>query len=128
MYITLGLSRKTNVPPAKIQKMKMVASLINFSYYLTRVVQNRVSNGTGQGNFLGQRDRNFFLVPADKGTTGQAQNFSTGRDGILTACPVLSRDVPRDRNERKNIDEMAFFSMISCFRSSFPILEHPLLF
>ena len=24
----------------------------------------------------------------DKGTTGQAQNFAMGRDGILTACPV----------------------------------------
>ena len=64
----------------------------------------------------------------DKGTTGQAQNFATGRDGILTACPVPSRDVPRDRNERKNIDKMAFFSMISCFRTSFPVLERPLLF
>ena len=45
----------------------------------------------------------------DKGTMGQAQNFATGRDGILTACPVPSRDVPRDRNERKNINKMEFF-------------------
>ena len=64
----------------------------------------------------------------DKGTTGQAQNYATGRDGILTACPVPSRDVPRDRNERKNIVKMEFFSMISCFRTSFPVLERPLLF
>ena len=27
----------------------------------------------------------------DKGTTGQAQNLATGRDGILTACPVPGR-------------------------------------
>jgi hypothetical protein len=33
----------------------------------------------------------------DKGTTGQAQNLATGRDGILTGCPVPSRDVPRDK-------------------------------
>ena len=34
---SLGLSKKPNVLPAKIQKMKMVASLINFSYYLTYI-------------------------------------------------------------------------------------------
>ena len=54
----------------------------------------RVSNGTGQCNFLGQRDRQNFFVPGqrdsgtevlslsrDKGTTGQAQNLATGRAG-----------------------------------------------
>jgi hypothetical protein len=32
----------------------------------------------------------------DKGTTGQAQNLATGRDGtgFVTGCPVPSRDVP----------------------------------
>ena len=44
----------------------------------------------------------------DKGTTGQAQNLATGRDGILTACPVPSRDVPRDRNERKSVEKIGF--------------------
>jgi hypothetical protein len=29
----------------------------------------------------------------DKGTAGQAQNLATGRDGILTACPVPGRPV-----------------------------------
>ena len=78
----------------------------------------------------------------DKGTTGQAQNLATGRDGILTACPVPSRDVPRDRNERKSVKKMEFFSdfsssscfgtfffcfrtSFSCFRTSFPVLERP---
>ena len=58
------------------------------------VVGSRVSNGTGQCNFSGQRDRQNFFVPGqrdtgtevpslsrDKGTTGQAQNLATGRDG-----------------------------------------------
>ena len=32
----------------------------------------------------------------DKGTTGQAQNLATGREGtgFLICCPVSSRDVP----------------------------------
>jgi hypothetical protein len=47
-------------------------------------------------------------------------------DGILTACPIPSRDVPRDRNERKGVEKMGFFSMIFCFRTSFPALERPL--
>ena len=51
-------------------------------------------DGTGQCNFSGQRDRQNFFVPGqrdnrtevpslsrDKGTTGQAQNLATGRDG-----------------------------------------------
>ena len=49
------------------------------------------------------------FLSRDKGTTGQAQNLATGRDGILTACLVLSRDVPRDRNERKSVKKMGFF-------------------
>ena len=35
-------------------------------------VYDRVSNGTGQCNFLGQRD---------KGTTGQAKSLAKGRNG-----------------------------------------------
>ena len=34
-----------------------------------------VSNGTGQWNFLGQRDRSSIIVP------GQAKNLTKGRDG-----------------------------------------------
>ena len=54
----------------------------------------RVSNGTGQCNFSGQRDRQNFFVPGqrdngtevpslarDKGTTGQARNLAMGWDG-----------------------------------------------
>ena len=53
--------------------------------------QTRVSNGTGQCNFSGQRDRQNFFVPGqrdngtelpslsrDKGTTGQAKNLAKG--------------------------------------------------
>ena len=80
-------------------------------------VQIRVSNGTGQSNFSGQRDSQNFFVPGqrdngpevpllsrDKGTTGQAQNLAKGRDGLgqpksgtgykidmrdFDSCPVL---------------------------------------
>ena len=55
----------------------------------------------------------------DKGTTGQAQNLATGRDGILTACPVPSRDVPRDKQlsifhingRKKNFNAFSFISV-----------------
>ena len=95
-------------------------------------VASSVSNGTGQCNFSGQRDN---------GTSSKSCH-GTGRDGILTACPVPSRDVPRDRNERKSVTKMGFFSdfsssscfgtyffcfrmSFSCFRTSFPVLERP---
>ena len=58
------------------------------------MVQTRVSNGTGQCNFSGQRDRQKCFVPGqrdngtevpslsqDKGTTGQGQNLVKGRAG-----------------------------------------------
>ena len=77
----------------------------------------RVSNGTGQCNFSGQRDRQNFFVPGqrdtgtevpslsrDKGTTGQAQNLATGRDGpgqpksgTGRAGTVKIRDGTRDK-------------------------------
>ena len=64
----------------------------------------RVSNGTGQRNFSGQRDSQNFFVPGqrdngtevpllsrDKGTTGQAQNLAKGRDGPGQPKPGTGR-------------------------------------
>ena len=80
-----------------------------------------VSNGTGQCNFLGQRDRNSFLVP------GQRDKLKIlPRDGILTACPVPGRPAGQ-KWKKKHWKNGIFFSMISCFRTSFPVLERPLL-
>ena len=58
------------------------------------IFQTRVSNGTGQSNFSGQRDRQRKFVPGqrdngtevpslsrDKGTTRQAKNLAKGWDG-----------------------------------------------
>ncbi len=58
------------------------------------LVPSRVSNGTEFSCPAGQRDRHAAVVPGqrdsgtrklnlsrDKGTTGQAQNLATGRDG-----------------------------------------------
>ena len=61
-------------------------------------VYTRVSNGTGQCNFSGHRDKENVLVPGqrDNGTSSKSYH-GTGRDGILTGCPVPSRDVPRDK-------------------------------
>ena len=43
--------------------------------------------GRNSANF---RDKGTDIpyLSRDKETTGQAQNLATGRDGILTACPV----------------------------------------
>ena len=67
---------------------------LQFLHFVRPWVQTRVSNGTGQRNFSGQRDSQNFFVPGqrdngtevpllsrDKGTTGQAQNLAKGRDG-----------------------------------------------
>ena len=51
-------------------------------------VQTRVSNRTGQYNFLGKRDRSSFIVP------GQAQNFAKRRDGL--GQPDKIRDGTQD--------------------------------
>ena len=53
------------------------------------LVDSRVSNGRDSATF---RDKGTEVssLSRDKGTTGQAQNLATGRDGILTACPVPS--------------------------------------
>ena len=67
----------------------------------------------------------------DKGTeipslsrTSSKSCHGTGRDFDSL---FLSRDVPQDRNERKSVEKIGFFSIISCFRTSFPVLERPYL-
>ena len=72
------------------------------------VVQTSVSNGTGQCNFLGQRDRNSFIVlgQRDNGTIwnqnpGRDENYSFFCDFLfynifsclVWSCPVSSRTV-----------------------------------
>ena len=65
-----------------------------------------------------------------RGTTGQAQNLAMGRDGILTACLVPSRDVLRDRNERNSVKKWDFFLSFlhrSVLEHTFSVLECPFL-
>ena len=72
--------------------------------YTWDLIKTRVSNGTGQRNFSGQRDSQNFFVPGqrdngtevpllsrDKGTTGQAQNLAKGRDGPGQPKPGTGR-------------------------------------
>ena len=83
-------------------------------------LRTRVSNGTGQCNFSGQRDRQKNFVPGqrdngtedpslsrDKGTTGQLQNLTTGRDrpgqpkfGTGQSKTGTGRGTKRDRAEK----------------------------
>ena len=83
------LIRKNN-----LIKVKYITLYIKNNTFYIHIDQTRVSNGTGQCNFSGQRDRQKNFVPGqrdngtevpslsrDKGTTGQAQNLAKGRDG-----------------------------------------------
>ena len=55
----------------------------------------------------------------DNGTTGQAQNLAMGRDG--SGQPVKIWD-----GTRSGMEQSLFFPMISCFTTSFPVIEHTL--
>ena len=114
------------------------------------LVWTRVSNGTGFFCPAGQRDRSPFIVPGqrdngtdvpslsrDKGTTGQAQNLAMGRDGPGQSVKI--RDGTRDgtitlflsksgTGHGTERDNHYFLPIISYFRTSFPVLEHPFLF
>ena len=62
-------------------------------------IETRVSNGTGQCNFSGQRDRSSFVVPGqrDNGTTGQAKNLAKGLAGLGRAGIAKIQDGTRDK-------------------------------
>jgi hypothetical protein len=121
-----------------------------FVFELVGNIRIRVSNGTGQCNFLEQRDRSSFIVPEqrDNGTSSKSC-LGTGR--AETAYQILRRDTGRDNHyfsvkirdgTRDGMGRDAgwnrttpFFPMIFCFRTSFPVsehtfpvLEHPFLF
>ena len=57
------------------------------------MIQTRVSNGTGQCNFL-EKGTEGPSLSRDKGTTGQAQNLAKGWDG--PGQPVKIQDRTRD--------------------------------
>ena len=97
---------------------------------------NWVSNWTGQCKFLGQRDKNSFIVPGQRDNgisskschwTGRAGTVSenlgrdkgdrvlifcygTDWDRILTACPVSSRKIPGQPKEKseKRVKNLIF--------------------
>ena len=57
------------------------------------VVSSRVSNGTGQCNFLGQRDRSSFIVPGQRDNgTSQKSCQGTGRAGTAKIRDGTGRD------------------------------------
>ena len=88
------------------------------------ILQTRVSNGTEFFCPAGQRDRHAALVPGqrdsgtrklflsrDKGTTGQAQNVTTGRDG-----PGFFETVPSRPGTSRGTKWPSFFHIIAQFR------------
>ena len=62
-------------------RLKPVIIIVELVLTLVFMLATRVSNGAGQDNFSGQRDRRFFIVPGqrDNGTSsnmGQKLNLS----------------------------------------------------
>ena len=95
----------------------------------TQLVRTRVSNGTGQCNFSGRRDRSFFIVPGqrDNGTSSKSCH-GTGRNGIFDR---LSRPVPGRPAGQNHLKIWTFLEKITRFpvlECHFPVLEHPFLF
>ena len=74
-----------------------------FPAFWLKIVK-KVSNKTGQCNFLGQRDRSSLIVQGHRDSRTSSKS-----------CHGLGRDAGKS----------LFFPMISYCRSSFPVLGHP---
>ena len=61
-----------------------------YSRYRTSIIMNRISNGTGQCNFFGQRDRSSLVILGQR-TTGLAQNLAKGKDETRQAVKIQDR-------------------------------------
>ena len=96
---------------------------------------SRVSNETGQYNFLGQTDRSSFIVKGQRKTSSKSYH-GTGR--ARTVYQNTGRDTGRNNHYFSAIFwdwTGLFFPTIFWFRTSFPVLERtcpvlerPLLF
>ena len=101
------------------QSFDHIWSVLYWSTYLTPNpeftiwVWISVSYGTGQCNFLGQRDNSSFIVPGQR-DDGMSWIFCRGTGRVGKACQNLGRDLGWD--------------MISYFRTSFPVLERSFQF
>jgi hypothetical protein len=71
VFLQLVAEKKTKKNAAAVTSLRTFVRSNNF----------RVSNGTGQCNVLGQRDRSSLIVRGQSRTTGRAQNLAMGQDG-----------------------------------------------
>ena len=94
---------------------------------------SRVSNETGQYNFLGQTDRSSFIVKGQRKTSSKSYH-GTGR--ARTVYQNTGRDTGRNNHyfsvkirdgTGTGRDNCYFFPMISCFITSLPVSEHTFL-
>ena len=90
-------------------RLKPVIIIVELVLTLVFMLATRVSNGAGQDNFSGQRDRRFFIVPGqrDNGTsskscqgTGRAGTAKI-RDGTGRDSQNAGRDAGQDGTEQK---------------------------
>ena len=99
-----------------LSKFKLVAVLMYTS----------VSNGTGQCNFWGQRDRNSFLVPGQRDSwTSSKSCHGTGRDFDSLSCPGTSCETEMKEKALKKWDFLLIFLHHPVFEHTFSVLEHP---
>ena len=99
------------------------------------MIRTSVSNGTGQCKFLGQRDRNSFLVPGQRDNRTSSKS-ATRRDFDSLSRPIPGRDRGTEMKEKEFFSDFSssscfgtyffcFRTSFSCFRTSFPVLERP---
>ena len=81
-----------------------------------------VSSGTRQCNFLGQRDRSFFIVPGQRDNLKILPWNGTGRDS--KSISGTGRGMGQSLLCCQNPGQDYFFPTISCFGTSFHVLEH----
>ena len=74
-------------------RLKPVIIIVELVLTLVFMLATRVSNGAGQDNFSGQRDRRFFIVPGqrDNGTSSKSCQ-GTGRAGTAKIWDGTGRD------------------------------------
>ena len=92
----------------------------------------RVSNGMGLCNFLGQKDRSFFIVLGQRNNRASSKScHGTRWEGIFTGCPIGQEHTHFQFctiNALFFNYDFLFQNIFSCFRTPFPVLELPFLF
>ena len=122
-------------------RLKPVIIIVELVLTLVFMLATRVSNGAGQDNFSGQRDRRFFIVPGQK-DNGISSTFCHGTlhgtERTRIACQICDktrngtitffhqnpgRDAGLDGIITIFSYNILFWNIFSYFRTSYSVLE-----